>query len=60
MLNCFFEDIYFPSEIEHGKEANFFRTEPTIIEGLEFLAVQYDKTLTDLLLEAFRDLQKNR
>ncbi len=35
-----------------------FRLEPKIIKQLKFLAVEQDKTLTDLLYEALRNLLK--
>jgi DNA-binding protein YbaB len=35
-----------------------FRIDPTIIKKLKFYAVEEDKTLTDLLLEAIKDLLK--
>jgi len=35
-----------------------FRVEPGIIKTLKFLAVEQDRTLTDLFLEAIRDLLK--
>ncbi len=35
-----------------------FRIEPKIIKTLKFLAVEQDKTLTDLIYEAIRDLLK--
>jgi len=35
-----------------------FRVEPAIIKKLKFLAVEQDRTLTDLFLEAIRDLLK--
>ena len=33
-----------------------FRIEPETIKRLKFLAVEHDKTLTDLFLEAIQDL----
>ena len=33
-----------------------FRIDPAIIKKLKFLAVEEDKTLTDLFLEAIQDL----
>ncbi len=33
-----------------------FRLEPNIIRQLKFLAVEEDKTLTDLIYEALQDL----
>jgi len=35
-----------------------FRVEPAIIKKLKFLAVEKDRTLTDLFLEAIQDLLK--
>ena len=35
-----------------------FRVEPAIIKKLKFLAVEQDRTLTDLFLEAIQDLLK--
>jgi hypothetical protein len=35
-----------------------FRIEPKIGKQLKFLAVEQDRTLTDLFLEALRDLLK--
>jgi len=35
-----------------------FRIEPNIIKKLKFLAVEYEKSLTDLFLEAIADLLK--
>jgi len=35
-----------------------FRVEPATIKELKFLAVEQDRTLTDLFLEAIRDLLK--
>jgi predicted transcriptional regulator len=35
-----------------------FRIEPAIIKRLKFLAVEKDRTLTDLFLEAISDLLK--
>jgi len=33
-----------------------FRIDPKIVKKLKFLAVEHDKTLTDLFLEAIHDL----
>ena len=38
------------------KKAVTFRIDPNIIKRLKYLALDYDKTLTDLFLEAIRDL----
>ena len=35
-----------------------FRIEAAIVKKLKFLAVEQDRTLTDLFLEAIRDLLK--
>jgi len=35
-----------------------FRIEPAIIKKLKFLAVEKDRSLTDLFLEAIQDLLK--
>jgi len=35
-----------------------FRVEPAIIKKLKFLAVEQDRTLTDIFLEAIQDLLK--
>ena len=35
-----------------------FRIEPVIIKKLKFLAVEKDRSLTDLFLEAIQDLLK--
>ena len=35
-----------------------FRIDPAIIKKIKFLAVEQDRTLTDLFLEAIRDLLK--
>jgi predicted transcriptional regulator len=35
-----------------------FRINPQIIKKLKFLAVEHDKSLTDLFLEAIKDLLK--
>ena len=35
-----------------------FRLNPGIIKRLKFLAVEHDRTLTDLFLEAIQDLLK--
>ena len=35
-----------------------FRVEPATIKRLKFLAVEKDRTLTDLFLEAIQDLLK--
>jgi len=35
-----------------------FRIEPAIIKRVKFLAVEKDRTLTDLFLEAIQDLLK--
>jgi hypothetical protein len=35
-----------------------FRVEPQLVKKLKFLAVEHDKTLTDLFLEALQDLLK--
>ena len=35
-----------------------FRIEPAIIKKLKFLAVEKDRSLTDLFLEAIKDLLK--
>ena len=35
-----------------------FRIEPAIIKKLKFLAVEQDRSLTDLFLEAIQDLLK--
>ena len=41
-----------------GKKAVTFRIESAIIKKLKYLALDHDKTLTDLLLEAIQDLFK--
>jgi hypothetical protein len=33
-----------------------FRIDPAIIKKIKFLAVEHDRTLTDLFLEAVKDL----
>ena len=35
-----------------------FRIDPSITKRLKYLALDHDKTLTDLFLEAIRDLLK--
>ena len=40
------------------KKAVTFRIDPDIIKRLKYLALDHDKTLTDLLLEAIQDLLK--
>ena len=35
-----------------------FRIDPQIVKKLKFLAVEHDKSLTDLFLEALQDLLK--
>ena len=35
-----------------------FRLDPGIIKKLKFIAVEHEKTLTDLFLEAIQDLLK--
>ncbi len=35
-----------------------FRIDPAIIKKLKFLAVEHDKNLTELFLEAIQDLMK--
>ena len=35
-----------------------FRIDPGIIKKLKFIAVEHEKTLTDLFLEAIQDLLK--
>jgi len=35
-----------------------FRVEAQLVKKLKFLAVEHDKTLTDLFLEALQDLLK--
>lgn len=35
-----------------------FRLEPAIVKKLKFLAVEQDRSLTDLFLEAIQDLLK--
>ena len=35
-----------------------FRIDPNLIKRLKYLALDYDKTLTDLFLEAIQDLLK--
>ena len=40
------------------KKAVTFRIDPKIIKKLKYLALDNDKTLTDLLLEAIQDLLK--
>ena len=35
-----------------------FRIEPKIVKNLKFLAVEQDRSLTDLFLEAIQDLLK--
>jgi predicted transcriptional regulator len=41
-----------------GKKHVTFRLDQPIIKKLKFLAVEHDRTLTDLLLEAIQDLFK--
>ena len=38
------------------KKAVTFRIDPTIVKKLKYLALDHDKTLTDLFLEAIQDL----
>ena len=40
------------------KKAVTFRIDPEIIKRLKYLALDYNKTLTDLFLEAIQDLLK--
>jgi predicted transcriptional regulator len=40
------------------KKALTFRIDSQIIKKLKFLAVEHDRTVTDLLLEAIQDLLK--
>ena len=40
------------------KKAVTFRIDPTIVKRIKYLAVDHDKTLTDLFLEAIEDLLK--
>lgn len=40
------------------KKAVTFRIDPQIVKQLKFLAVEQDKNLTNLFLEAIRDLLK--
>ncbi len=35
-----------------------FRIDPSLIKRLKYLALDYDKTLTDLFLESIQDLLK--
>ena len=48
-------DIYF-IEVSMKKKQVSFRIEPAIIKKLKFLAVELDRSLTDLFLEAIYDL----
>ncbi len=38
------------------KKAVTFRIDPTIVKKLKYLALDHDKTLTELFLEAIQDL----
>jgi predicted transcriptional regulator len=40
------------------KKAVTFRIDPTIVKKLKYLALDHDKTLTELYLEAIQDLFK--
>jgi len=40
------------------KKAVTFRIDPSITKRLKYLALDHDKTLTDLFLEAIQDLLK--
>jgi len=40
------------------KKAVTFRIDPTIVKKIKYLALDHDKTLTDLFLEAIEDLLK--
>ena len=40
------------------KKAVTFRIDPDIVKKLKYLAIDHDRTLTDLLLEAIQDLLK--
>ena len=40
------------------KKAVTFRIDPQIIKRLKYVALEQDKTLTDLFLEAIKDLLK--
>jgi predicted transcriptional regulator len=40
------------------KKAVTFRIDPTIVKKLKYLALDHDKTLTELYLEAIEDLFK--
>ena len=46
-INCFMD-----------KKPVTFRIDPKIIKKLKYLALDHDKTLTDLFLEAIQDLLK--
>ena len=48
-------DIYF-IEVTMEKKQVSFRIEPATIKKLKFLAVELDRSLTDLFLEAIYDL----
>jgi predicted transcriptional regulator len=48
-------DIYF-IEVTMEKKQVSFRVEPAIIKKLKFLAVELDRSLTDLFMEAIHDL----
>jgi hypothetical protein len=48
-------DIYFIEVIMEKKQVSF-RIEPATIKKLKFLAVELDRSLTDLFLEAIYDL----
>ena len=44
--------------IHMDRKAVTFRIDPEIVKRMKYLALDQDKTLTDLLLEAIQDLLK--
>jgi hypothetical protein len=49
-------DVFYLSYME--KKQVTFRVDPAIIKKIKFLAVEQDRSLTDLFLEAIQDLLK--
>jgi len=41
-----------------NKKQISFRIDPSVVKKLKFLAVELDRSLTDLFLEAIKDLEK--
>ncbi len=58
LVYVFYSICYLLWGADMEKKHVTFRVEPQLVKKLKFLAVEHDKTLTDLFLEALQDLLK--